>query len=142
MSAEIINVLNYICEKLGIAIDWTAENVMPQITDVLSRYRLFALASTGIRMIIELCVIITALVVFTKAINAYIKFDATHEDNFWWEKMSYGNEPTELACILMIIFAIVGIACIIFFSINVREMLKWFFVPEVKYLEMLKNYIQ
>lgn len=31
MSEEIIKVLDYICEQLGIAIDWTAENVWPQV---------------------------------------------------------------------------------------------------------------
>ena len=40
MSQEIINVLNYLGEQLGIAIDWTFENVWPQVMDILERYRL------------------------------------------------------------------------------------------------------
>ena len=48
MSQEIINVLNYLGEQLGIAIGWTSENVWPQVMDILGRYRLFELATTGI----------------------------------------------------------------------------------------------
>ena len=33
-SEQIIEVLNALCEKFGIAIDWTAENVMPYLTDL------------------------------------------------------------------------------------------------------------
>lgn len=37
-SSEIINVLDYLCGKFGIAIDWTSENVMPYLEDLCSRY--------------------------------------------------------------------------------------------------------
>ena len=37
-SEEIINVLDYICKKLGIAIDWTSENVIPYTQDLCARY--------------------------------------------------------------------------------------------------------
>ena len=53
MSQEIINVLNYLGEQLGIAIDWSSENVWPQVMDILGRYRLFELATTGIWLVIE-----------------------------------------------------------------------------------------
>lgn len=45
MSQEIINVLNYLGEQLGIAIDWTSENIWPQVMDILGRYRLFEIIS-------------------------------------------------------------------------------------------------
>lgn len=45
MSEEITKVLDALCEKLGIAIDWSAENVWPyvqQIYEHLIRYELFS----------------------------------------------------------------------------------------------------
>lgn len=48
MSEEIIKVLDYLGAQIGIAIDWSSENVWPQIMDILGRYRLFELATTGI----------------------------------------------------------------------------------------------
>ena len=58
MSQEIINVLNYLGEQLGIAIDWSSENVWPQVVDILGRYRLFELVTTGIWLVIELAMLI------------------------------------------------------------------------------------
>ena len=58
-SQEIINILNYLCQKFGIVIDWTSENVMPYLEDLCSRYIQFEI-STSIAWII-LCVGITAL---------------------------------------------------------------------------------
>lgn len=37
-SKEIINVLDYLCGKFGIAIDWTSDNVMPYLKDLCGRY--------------------------------------------------------------------------------------------------------
>lgn len=37
-SQEIINVLDYLGQKFGIAIDWTSENVMPYLQDLGARY--------------------------------------------------------------------------------------------------------
>lgn len=38
LSTEIIRVLDQICWRLGIAIDWTADNVLPYVEDLCSRY--------------------------------------------------------------------------------------------------------
>lgn len=44
MSTEIIKVLDAICEKFGIAIDWTSQNVMPyleQVGEHIVQYKLW-----------------------------------------------------------------------------------------------------
>lgn len=38
VSQQIIEVLNYIGEKIGLAIDWTAENVLPQVTMLCEKF--------------------------------------------------------------------------------------------------------
>ncbi len=55
MSQEIITVLEYIGEKLGIAIDWTAENVMPQVLAVLSRYRILEIVERREARVLYCC---------------------------------------------------------------------------------------
>ena len=37
-SSELIAVLDYLAKKLGIAIDWTNENVMPYLKDLTARF--------------------------------------------------------------------------------------------------------
>ena len=36
-SSQFIEVLDALCEKFGIAIDWTSKNVMPYVTDLAAR---------------------------------------------------------------------------------------------------------
>ena len=36
-SSQFIEVLDALCEKFGIAIDWTSKNVMPYLTDLATR---------------------------------------------------------------------------------------------------------
>ena len=36
-SSQFIDVLDALCEKFGIAIDWTSKNVMPYVTDLAAR---------------------------------------------------------------------------------------------------------
>ena len=57
MSAdEIIRILNELCNKLGIAIDWSAENVMPYFEQAVTQ---LATAKTHIHLgILILCVIV------------------------------------------------------------------------------------
>ena len=38
VSGEIIKVLDDLCRRFGIAVDWTSENVLPFLQDLCSRY--------------------------------------------------------------------------------------------------------
>lgn len=139
MSEEIIKVLNHLAEQLGIAIDWSAENVWPQVTDILGRYRLFELATTGIWLVIELAMLIFAALAFKSMFKNYMTFNKSGETNFWWFK-SYGS-----ACLTG--FGVVGLAagilCTVFglvdIPVNIEELFKWAIIPEIQYLEMLKG---
>ena len=139
MSEEIIKVLDYLGEQLGIAIDWTSENVWPQVMDILGRYRLFELTTTGIWLFVEIIMLVCALVIFKKMINSFISFKKNNESNFWWQKGYYSNYLTGFGTTIMII----GICCAIFgivgVTVDIGEIFKWLIVPEIKYLEMLKG---
>lgn len=38
VSDQIIDVINALCEKLGVTVDWTTENVLPQIESLCKKY--------------------------------------------------------------------------------------------------------
>ena len=59
LSKEIIEILDYLGRKFGIAIDWTSENVVPYIEDLCARYIKFEIYTSI--MWIVLCVGIMAL---------------------------------------------------------------------------------
>ena len=138
MSQEIINVLNYLGEQLGIAIDWTSENVWPQVMDILVRYRLFELATTSIWLVIELVMLIFAVFAFKSMFKNYMTFKKNGGINFWWFEY-YGTHITGfgavglIAAISCAAFGLIGV------PINIKELLKWAIIPEIQYLEMLKG---
>lgn len=38
ISSQVIEVLNYLCQKFGIAIDWTSDNVMPYLQSLCEKF--------------------------------------------------------------------------------------------------------
>ena len=139
MSQEIINVLNYLGEQLGVAIDWTAENVWPQVMDILGRYRLLEMISSGLMIVAEIAMIIFGLIVAIKCIKANAKIRATKEDNFWWYKGYSSNWLSGAGTTLAIAAAFFGIGALFIIPTHIGELLRWAIVPEIQYLEMLKG---
>ena len=144
MSTEIINVLNYIGETFGIVIDWTSENVLPQVLDILGRYRLFKIVECSIWLPVFIVIAIILVHFGKQFISNYKSCYNNHDENFWFYYSSYWGEvkfnaPSFIyvVCIIFyLMFALVGIPIII------SEILKWVFIPEIQYLEMLRGYIQ
>ena len=139
MSEEIIKVLDYLGEQLGIAIDWTSENVWPQVMDILGRYRLFELVSTGFWLIMEVIMVFSAFLILKRMVKDYMKIKADQEDNFWWRRRYGGNELTGFGWVLFIISLLLGVTSVITIPIDIGEMFKWLIIPEIQYLEMLKG---
>ena len=139
MSQEIINVLNYLGEQLGIVIDWSSENVWPQIMDILGRYRLMEIVYSCLWIIIQSAFIVYALVVFVKCFKASNKIRTTKQDNFWWYSGYASNWLSSAGMFLVITAGFFGGASLFTLPIKVGDLLKWLIIPEVKYIEMLKG---
>ena len=51
-SSQFIEVLDALCEKFGIAIDWTSQNVMPYVTDLAARIIAYEIWTSAAWMVI------------------------------------------------------------------------------------------
>ena len=144
MSEEIIKVIDYICGKLGLAIDWTAENVMPQVIDIFSRYRIYEIVRNSMCLALCFGMIAVFFMLWKKVINCRKICMQEKRDNFWWETLSYSDSAgMKLSTIILTI--ITCIAAIAFLSIVcncANNIMQWTFIPEVKILETLKGYVQ
>ena len=141
MNQEIINVLNYLGEKLGIAIDWTSENVWPQVMDILGRYRLLEIVFSCLWIVVQAAFIVYALVVLVKCFKASVNIRVTKQDNFWWYSGYSINWMSNAGAVLVITAGIFGLTSLCILPIKVGDLFKWIIVPEIKYLEMLKGFI-
>ena len=143
MSSEIINVINCICDKIGIAIDWTAENVWPQVMDILGRYRVMQLIVNAIWIIASIGIVAIFVALWIKAIAAHGRALKECKSNIWWDYSTYSKSVSVNGALpLIICSAFIGSLVLLLFVASADEFLKWLLVPEIKYLEMLKTYIQ
>lgn len=128
-SQEIINVLNYLGQKFGIAIDWTSENVMPYIKDLCARYIQFEV-QTSIAWIV-LCVGITTLAGIVWIISGIV------------DACSRGNYIAEcIKSVSMIFFWAFLALSIIVGMTEAYDIIECYTLPEkviLEYLETLVN---
>ena len=69
MSDAIIKVLNELCDKFGIAIDWTSDNVVPYLQDLMVRYSKYVCYTSIMWLVIGLII----MVIFAVLLYKYLK---------------------------------------------------------------------
>jgi predicted permease len=63
VSEQIIEVLNALCEKFGLAIDWTAANVLPYLEVLCGKFINYEIASSIIIIALNLIIWLALLIV-------------------------------------------------------------------------------
>ena len=71
ISSQIIEVLNDICKKFGIAIDWSQENILPYLQELAGKYISWEIA-TSVAWLIGAAIIIVVGIIELIVILLYI----------------------------------------------------------------------
>lgn len=129
-SKEIINVLDYLCGKFGIAIDWTSDNVIPFIENLCGkfiRYEVF----TSIAWIVIIPVITGIIAV---ALSIMHKKASLTEWDFY-----YHEGVCSSAVVLWVMF--VGMVFVSVFTVctQVFDIIECCTIPEKTILEYLNQ---
>lgn len=102
ISSEITNILNDLGSRLGVAIDWTSQNVTPYIQDLISRIAKLEMCNSIIILIFGIiCLIATIL-----CIGFFIKHYEDDVDEFTGIAITVG---CFVCAILMFILIPIGI---------------------------------
>ena len=128
ISDQIIAVINDLCQKFGIAIDWTAENVLPYIEDLCARYIQFEI-QTSIAWIV-CCAVVTALAGIIWAISAIV------------DAHSCSDTAEGIKYISMVVFWIGVVITIIVGMYQAYNIIECYNLPEkviIEYIERLIN---
>ena len=64
VSAQIIEVLNDLCMKFGLAIDWSQENVLPCLEELAGKYITWEIATSEMWIVIGALLAVGGLIVF------------------------------------------------------------------------------
>lgn len=59
-SNQFIEVLDALCDKIGIAIDWTSQNVVPYVTDLVTRIITYEISTSAAWIVIAAIVFLIA----------------------------------------------------------------------------------
>ena len=89
VSDQIIEVLDYIGNKLGFTIDWTSENVLPYVQTLCDKYIRFEIATSVIWLIIGIILFILAIASFKAGKSYSKKFDLYNENCNEFRKYAY-----------------------------------------------------
>lgn len=107
LSTEIIKVLDALCEKFGLAVDWTATNVMPYLETICSKIINYEIAISCVWIVIGVAICVICLMLF----------NAIHKNTeFGVDRYEYHTDDSTgrfIACILIGFAFITGLICII-----------------------------
>lgn len=74
-SSQFIEVLDALCDKVGIAIDWTSQNVVPYVTDLATRIITYEI-STSVAWIVIAAIVFLIIWKMTKNMCKEDAFDS------------------------------------------------------------------
>lgn len=144
MSDEIIKVLEYLGEKVGMCIDWTSEKVasdiMPFLQELYHKCVVWGIVQNLIKVFVGLVLIVSAIVISRKLLKGYKSTKENQKDNTLFD--GYDCSPTVLG-FFAICFVIVstGAGLIIFF-VALTDALDWAIFPEGQILKMISNFVE
>ena len=64
ISSQIIEVLNHLCLKFGIAIDWSQENILPYLQELAGKYISWEMATSILWLVLSGLMVIVAIILF------------------------------------------------------------------------------
>ena len=91
-SEQFRDVLNALCEKVGIVIDWTQENIIPYLTDLLERYVKYNIITESLWIILGIVFAISCIPIGISILKQYNTVRKTKKENFWWNVYSYSKD--------------------------------------------------
>ena len=119
MSDEIIKLLDDLGQRFGIAIDWSSENVMPYLQDLMSRYIKYETMTSIMWMVIGVIGLLLGIIFIYKGFKS--------------------DDPDDTG--LAFIFIFVAIACIVIIIFQISDIITVNTIPEKMIYEYLSNSI-
>lgn len=108
MNTEAIEILNAICEKIGVAIDWTGENVMPQLESLIEQYARYLLVSNIVGLVVSVLALIGGIVLGVVVFKSYNSGSWAVDD---WDDLSIIGWVAAIAAACFAILGAIGLIC-------------------------------
>ena len=132
-SSEVITILDELAKRFGIAIDWTAENVVPYVTDLGSRFVSYTLILTIIGLLIKIGILFVGVFIVYKCGKWIIESDG---------KSTNETLDVTIAIVTVVSIVLTGVAflVLIFSGYNdIKTIIACNYIPEAIIVDYLKT---
>jgi uncharacterized membrane protein len=129
ISEQIIEVLDHLCAKLGIVVNWTGDNVLPYIQTLASKFITYKIVTNSFWIIFGVIFLILGFACYKNA------------KKFWNQRKNWDTESGFLFCVNVVgtIFCfIVGVAICLS---NIYDLCVCIAFPELQIFEAIKPYL-
>ena len=137
ISEQVIKVLDAVCDKFGIAIDWTNNNVMPYIEQLGNKIVAYDICMSIMWLIIGCTIPLTGAIFIKKFLNEK-KLEAEDKSNdyYFTDGSLNGAEDCYFVIgILLVVAIVIGIA-------NIQSIIQGIVFPEKTIIEFITQYIK
>ena len=128
MSEEIIKILDDLGRRFGILIDWSSENILPYLQDLMSRFIKYDIA-------INIFVILFGIIFLIITIFAIRKIRKDQKEIQYYELLDEGMPQFLIICISIIIMLYT-------FSTGPTKIIQDIYLPEKSIYEYIKSEVQ
>ena len=137
MAEEIMKVIDELAERFGVVIDWTSENVMPQVIELYERFITYSLVINTVSVVICLVFIFGFVKLVDFMVKERRKVLETNKDGLFFDR--FGD--LDCAAIpLLILAAIISVTCAVILWSCVGDIIKLLTIPELyvaQYFDLL-----
>ena len=126
VSEQIIQVLDNLGEKFGLAIDWSSENILPYVNELMNK---------AVSYELWMNIIIFTFITIGLALSWIIFFKTIKNKSFIWDYFDALTITAVISIILAVLFSIAFIICLIFCTSTIITCLTF---PEKIIFDMIK----
>lgn len=143
MSQQIIEIFDTLCEKFGVVIDWTSNNILPQLQILIKKFATYKIITDSSHILISIVLIVVGIIALKKIFIGYKEISKRDiSDNLFFERTKFGDICSIDMRIIGYIFSILGGFAIVVGVINLKfsidALIKDIVFPEVVILEYIK----
>ena len=142
-SEQFKEIFELICEKIGVVIDWSQENVVPYVMDFFKRYVAYNIVEEILLILFSIVLIVGVVIFFKVIIKDRARCESKKKDTAFWDYYSYNkNVDAGFGAVFSFVFGgTILVGAIVMFCCGISELLKWCFVPEFQIVEKISYLI-
>lgn len=129
ISDQIIQVLEYLAEKMGVTIDWSQQNVLPYVQQICEKYIRYEIATSVMWLVVGLMFVASTICWIREYKYCMKKFDEC-----WWS--SLWDFVAMLCVVALVLCAISGILIIL---VQMNDIMRCIFLPEAQIYSYIKS---